>query len=680
MNEVLIVDDNQQDLYLLQVLLKSHGYSVKTASNGKIALEIAEKNLPDIVISDVMMPVMDGFTLCRKWMSSHKLRAIPFVFYTATYVDGKDRELASSLGASRFVVKPSEPDKFAEIIKSTLEDCQQGLIEPAVTPQITEEETLRLYSQRLIEKLEIKSIQLNKEIEERKQASEKYRKVTLYTQKLLDVIPGGLMVINSDYSIGLVNQSVKKFLKGKDPISESLKCYEISHKSSKPCSGVLAPCPLKQVISSGEEMQVLHTHFDHEGKEMIVEISAAPVFNDKGEVVQVIESWHDVTERKRLEEQYRQAQKMEAVGQLAGGIAHDFNNMLQVINGYSEMALESLVENPPVKEYLTEIVKAGERATSLVCQLLAYSRRQVLNMSYIELNDVITSVLKMVKRVLGGHIILDFQAQEPIGLVYADAGQIEQIIMNLCVNARDAMPDGGTIRIKTSTAVFDADFCKSNLWAKPGHYISVTVIDEGFGMDENTLKHAFEPFFTTKDIGKGSGLGLSMVLGLVQQHGGLVKAYSEVNKGTKIEIYFPLAEKASISNGQNQEISYSGGSETILIVEDDSNVLDITKIFLQRAGYNVLTAIDGVNALSVLHEYTGSIDLIVLDIFMPNLGGQAVFEQVRSESPEQRFLFSSGYGLTAYNTDFILTKNLPLIQKPYQRLQLLKYVRKALDS
>ncbi len=680
MNKVLIVDDNQQDLYLLQVLLEGHGYSVKTASNGKIALETAQKNPPDIVISDIMMPVMDGFTLCRKWMTNKKLKTIPFVFYTATYVDSKDRELAFSLGASRFVVKPSEPDKFVEIVKSILEDCQLGLIEPGATPQITEEETLKLYSQRLINKLETKSIQLKKEIEERKEASEQYRKVTLYTQKLLDVIPGGLIVINPDYSVALVNQSVRKILNGKDPIAEGLKCYEISHKSSKPCSGVFDPCPLKQVISSGEEMQVLHTHFDHEGKEMFVEISAAPVFNDKGEVVQVIESWHDVTERKRLEEQYRQAQKMEAIGQLTGGIAHDFNNMLQVINGYSDMALDSIIENPLVREYLTEVAKAGERATSLVSQLLAYSRRQVLTMKNIDLNDVISSVVKMVKRVLGGHILLNFQPDVAIGFVCADAGQVEQIIMNLCVNARDAMPNGGTISIKTSAAVFDGDFCKSNLWAKPGHYVSITVADEGSGMDENTLKHAFEPFFTTKDIGKGTGLGLSMVIGLVQQHGGLVKAYSEVNKGTKIEIYFPLAEKTSISNEQNQEISCSGGSETILIVEDDSNVLNITRIFLQMAGYNTLTAIDGVNALSVLHEHTGSIDLIFLDIMMPNLGGQAVFEQVRSKNPEQRFLFSSGYGLTAYNTDFILTKNLPLIQKPYQRLQLLKSIRTALDS
>ena len=364
---------------------------------------------------------------------------------------------------------------------------------------------------------------------------------------------------------------------------------------------------------------------------------------------------------------------------MAGGVAHDFNNLLQALLGYGEMALDDAGPDSPVRASVEEMLKVGHRATTLVRQLLAFSRRQVLDMKDVDLNDVSTDLTKMIRRVIGEHITLTFIAAPDLGICRADPGQIEQILMNLCVNARDAMPEGGTITIETNNAEFDEEYCQSHNWATAGRYVSLSVTDTGCGMDKATADQVFDPFFTTKELGQGTGLGLATVYGLVKQHEGLVHVYSEVGKGSVFRIYLPLIEGTAAAAGDKMETPVPGGSETILVAEDDGAVLRLAKVFLEHAGYTVLTASDGEEALRVFSEHAEAIDMALLDVMMPKLGGRGVYEHIREGRPKLRFLFASGYSMDAIHNDFILDAGLTLIQKPYQRDELLRRVRRVLD-
>ena len=395
----------------------------------------------------------------------------------------------------------------------------------------------------------------------------------------------------------------------------------------------------------------------------------------------------DVTERKKaveahdeLEVQLRQAQKMEAVGQLAGGVAHDFNNLLQVILGFGDMARAELGAESPIRKDLDEIMKAGNRAKTLVRQLLAFSRRQVLDMRDINLNDLIADLMTMLRRVIGEHITLDVISGHDLGIVSADPGQIQQILMNLCVNARDAMPDGGRITIETENVHVDEAFCDTHAWAQPGPYALLSVSDTGCGMDEETMANVFEPFFTTKGVGEGTGLGLSTVYGLVKQHQGMIHAHSEVDWGTTFKVYLPLVERPAAPVADRLEGPALGGTETILLAEDDEMVRTLSQTVLERAGYTVLTACDGEDALRVFDERVDDIDMALLDVMMPKLGGRAVFEHIQKARPNMRVLFASGYSMSAIHTDFVLDEGLELVQKPCPPDDLLRRVRQLLDG
>ena len=385
-------------------------------------------------------------------------------------------------------------------------------------------------------------------------------------------------------------------------------------------------------------------------------------------------------ERERLKEQLRQSQKMEAVGQLAGGVAHDFNNLLQVMLGSAELMLDDLPPDGPASESIRDILKAGDRAKILISQLLAFSRRQVLNMRPANLTNVVSDMLKMLRRVIGEHITLSFESGGDTGLVRADTVQIGQILTNLCVNARAAMPDGGTIAIATANAALDETYCAAHPWARPGDYVLLSVTDTGHGMDTETLEHIFEPFFTTKSVGEGTGLGLSTVYGLVKQHEGLVHVSSEIGKGTVFQVYLPRIDAESREDNSESPASSRGGSETILLAEDDPHVRNLTKVVLERAGYTVLPASDGVEALELFEGRRDEINLVLLDVVMPRLGGRAVYERIREIHPQCRVLFASGYSMDTVENEFLARENARLIQKPVSRDKLLRNVREVLDE
>ncbi len=395
----------------------------------------------------------------------------------------------------------------------------------------------------------------------------------------------------------------------------------------------------------------------------------------------------DITERKmaeeareKLEAQLLQSHKMEAVGQLAGGIAHDFNNLLQVILGNVDIVQSDLGPDTPNRESLDEVRKAAERAAELTQQLLAFSRRQIIQPVNLELNDLIQGVLRMVRRIIGEHIELRFIPGDSLGLVRGDKGQIEQVLMNLCVNARDAMPTGGTLTIETENVVIGAAYCQDHLWAIEGRYVLLSVTDSGLGMDEATRSHIFEPFFTTKGVGQGTGLGLATVYGIVKHHNGLIHVYSEPGKGTAFKIYLPIAERSADEVGSKIEVRAVGGSETILVAEDEEMVRRLVVRVLESAGYTVLEAVDGEEALRVFEKHADKIDMAILDVMMPKLGGREVMERIRAQCASMRFLFSSGYSENAIHSNFVIKSGLRLISKPYLGADLLRAVRETLDA
>jgi PAS domain S-box-containing protein len=390
----------------------------------------------------------------------------------------------------------------------------------------------------------------------------------------------------------------------------------------------------------------------------------------------------DVTERRALEQQLRQAQKMEAIGRLAGGIAHDFNNLLMVISGYSEFLLERIGSDPALRGPAQEIASAAGRATSLTRQLLAFSRKQMLAPKVVDLNAVVTENLKMLTRMIGEDIDLVMVPGADIGAVKADPGQIEQVIMNLAVNARDAMPQGGKLTLETANVTLDENYARFHAPVTPGEYVMLAISDTGMGMDAETQTHIFEPFFSTKGP-KGTGLGLSTVYGIIKQSGGYVWVYSEPGKGTSFKVYLPLVSAIGeeIAVQPPAEVSKpEQGLETILLVEDEANVRRLGRQYLESQGYTVLEAADGAAAIEVSNAHPSPIHLLLTDVIMPGMNGRELAHRISSLRPESKVLYMSGYTENVIGHNGTLDAGVNLLQKPFTLPALKAKVREVLDT
>ncbi len=396
----------------------------------------------------------------------------------------------------------------------------------------------------------------------------------------------------------------------------------------------------------------------------------------------------DITERKRAEEerealqdQLRQSQKMEAIGRLAGGIAHDFNNLLTVIKGYSQLSLMELKEGDPLRPNIEEIQKAAERAAGLTRQLLAFSRRQILEMTVLNLNTILRDLDKMLHRIIGEDIELVTLLADDLGTVKADAGQIEQVVMNLAVNARDAMQKGGKLTIETGNVELDSAYAGKHVAVKPGPYVMLSVSDTGVGMTPEVRNRVFEPFFTTKEKGKGTGLGLSTVYGIVKQSGGNIWVYSEFGKGTAFKIYLPRVDEPPEEAGEKVvQKEIAGRGETILVVEDEEKVRQLTVQILTKNGYTVLEASHGDEASHICEQHKGPIHLMVMDVVMPGMTGRELAKSLEPHHPEMKVLYMSGYTDNAIVHHGILEKGLSFLQKPFTLEGLLRKMREVLDK
>ncbi len=419
-----------------------------------------------------------------------------------------------------------------------------------------------------------------------------------------------------------------------------------------------------------------------DGSPMLARISGRTVIN--GSQAKTFELFaEDVTERRALERQLQQSQKMEAVGRLAGGIAHDFNNLLMVISGYAEFMLDRLGPEPALRAPAQEIASAAGRASSLTRQLLAFSRKQMLAPKILDLNAVVTENLKMLTRMIGEDIDLVMVAGSGLGAVRADSGQVEQVIMNLAVNARDAMPSGGKLTIETSNVTLDEEHARFHAPLQPGNYVMLSISDTGAGMDSETQSHIFEPFFTTKGP-KGTGLGLSTVYGIVKQSGGYIWVYSEPGKGTTFKIYFPRVAEIVESPVQVaaavEPVAAEPGTETILLVEDEANLRYLARQFLEKQGYRVIEAADGAVAMQIAVAHEGVIHLLLTDVIMPGMNGRELAQRISEIRPNTKVLYMSGYTENVIGHDGTLEAGVRLLQKPFTLRDLKIRVREVLDA
>ena len=523
-------------------------------------------------------------------------------------------------------------------------------------------------------------LSVTRDITERKRNEEALEKSETFIRNILESVGEGFIVVDRQYRILSANRAFCH--QTNLPVDQVVGrfCYEVSHQGTQPCFELGEECGVRRTCETGIPHNVTHMHSDSAGEKKYIETKSYPLTDASGQVVAAIETMTDVTEKKRLEAQLQHAQKMEAIGTLAGGVAHDFNNILTAIIGYGNIAKINLKSDDPQQESLDQILLAAERAAQLTKGLLAFSRKQIIKIQPLDLNEVIKNVDKMLLRLIGEDIVLTSALTATSLVVKADAGQLEQILMNLATNARDAMPNGGAITISTQLIDLTEHFVDAHGFGKPGEYALVTVTDTGMGIDAKTREKIFEPFFTTKESGHGTGLGLSIVYGIIKQHEGYIIVTSEPGKGTTFAIYLPLIAQKKQDEVAEIAAPPSGGNETILLAEDDQDVRNLTQLILHDFGYHVITAVDGQDALDKFSRHAGEIDLLILDVIMPRKSGKEVYDAVKAARPDLPVLFVSGYTSDILNRRGIFEEGLQFMSKPITPNDLIRKISDILDT
>ena len=679
---ILIVDDREDNLYFLKALLGGNGYTVNACANGEDALAYLQKEKVDLIISDILMPVMDGFQLCRKIKADPKTAEIPLIFFTATYTGVQDEELAMKVGASRFVVKPCEPELMIKTIKEVLEEARNGQTAKTAQPA-SEEEVFKLYSERLVRKLEQKMLELEKEVAARQETEKVLASSERRYRQLYNSIRDAILVTDTSRHITDWNPAFEKMFghTGDKIMGKSIRIiYEADEDFNK----------MGKVLEGLYDSQSFLQQVNFKRCDGTVFTGESSVFclrSDEEILLGYICVIRDITERlesekqnKLLEEQLQHSQKMESLGRLAGGIAHDFNNLLSVILGYSEIMVSRNHNDNKQQDFANEIYQAGLRARGLTRQLLAFSRKQVLEMRHVDVNAVVEGFKSLLSRMIGEDIQLELQLLEKPLPIIADVGQIEQVMMNLAVNARDAMPGGGRLSISISQVDFDATCVRQVADLTPGSYALIAFRDSGQGIDKQTLSHIFEPFFTTKGRENGTGLGLATSYGIVKQHGGSIWAYSEPASGTIFHIYLPVSKEQEPQLPEPSSEPLPAFAATIMVVEDDKAVLGLVCEVLSRSGYFVIESSDPVEAVERAAAFKDPIHLIISDLVMPEMRGPEVCAKIRDLHPETAVIYMSGYPENDLASKNQKNEAFLFLQKPVTVKTLLATCRQALQT
>jgi signal transduction histidine kinase/ActR/RegA family two-component response regulator len=536
------------------------------------------------------------------------------------------------------------------------------------------------------------------DIAQRKRAEVALKESQQQLRDLIDFLPDATFAIDTMKQVIVWNRAMEMLtgVLAIDIVGKGDYCYAI------PFFGDRHPLLIDYVQDPQDVILDLYPDLKIEGDSIIAEMFvpklrkrgahvwaiAKPLYNSEGHVVGAIESLRDITERKqaeeektRLEDQLRQAQKMESIGRLAGGVAHDFNNLLTAILGSTEISLHALDQTNPLYKRLTVVKKAAESAAEITRQLLAFSRKQIIEPKVIDLNELIDHTRNMLTWLIGEDIKLRTNPQVPLGLIKADPGQIEQIIVNLAVNARDAMPDGGELSIATSDSSLDEAYCQQQPDAVPGKYVVLIMSDTGSGMTDEVKEHLFEPFFTTKPKEKGTGLGLATIYGAVKQHRGSIEVISEPGKGTTFKVFFPCVTDGDlVQQNQKPDTALPEGTETILLVEDNSMVLDFALNALKDLGYKVIQASNGEDAISLAERHDGKIHILVSDVILPRMNGKALADRLVHIRPEMSVLFTSGYSEDLISHHGVLEDGIHFINKPYTAYALARKIRDVLGK
>jgi len=792
--KTLIVEDNAEDRKILMYNLERHGCEIIEAVDGQDGLKKAIIHKPELIISDALMPNMDGFQLLRAVKKNDALRNVPFIFYSAIYTGYREEELALSLGAEAFMVKPKEPDAFWAELTAVLDQCRLKKREPREGRiNDEEEEYLRRYTHIVTTKLEEKVRELQEANAKIWSSEQCYRNLF---QSMRDVIvmadpdrtvldvnqPAmrdlfgyetgevvgkntrflyaddesyqftGREVFNSKgfvdgrlisarfrkkngeaftgevFALKLIDDDgrpsgnigvIRDITSRKRAETESARLWRVLEASLNEIY-IFNPETLRfEYVNAGALRNLGYTSdtirnmtpvdLKPEFTEASFRALVAPLLRgEKDKLVfqtphrradgsvypaevnlQLIEHEGrrdflaiilDLTDRQKLENQLRQAQKMEAVGQLAGGIAHDFNNILTAIIGYGNLLLMKLKGDDPLRAYADQILASSERAASVTHSLLAFSRKQIINPKPVRVNDIITRVGKLLARLIGEDVDLGIRLTGSDSTVIADSGQVEQVLMNLATNARDAMPEGGHLSVETDIAELDQTYITTHGYGALGTYLVISVSDTGVGMDEATRERVFEPFFTTKEVGRGTGLGLSIVYGIVKQHGGYINCYSERGKGTTFKIYLPLLTSGAADRTASAEFAPpKGGTETVLVAEDDKEVRTLVTNILTEFGYTVIEAADGEDAVQQFVDHREAIQLLIIDVIMPRISGKEVYTRIGHIRPGIKALFTSGYTADIVHKKGILEEGTDFITKPIIPQELLLKVREILN-
>ena len=965
--KILIVDDKPENIYLLESILKGNGYKTVSASNGEEALEKLRMEKFDLIISDILMPVMDGYQLCRECNYDPDLRIIPFIFYTATYTEARDEELALRMGAEKFIRKPAEPEEFIKQISEVIADSEKEKIAPLeyVETDDVEKETFKLYSERLVKKLEKKMLHLEASEKKYRRLCENVNdivfsiddqarfthancRVEMWGYKPSEIIGKSIIelltpekaelamryftsakqgeidrliyetkikakdgrIINVELSMSSIIEN-GKFL-GRFGVARDITARKMSEVKLKKWAHIFEHAEWGIAVSSKDgkvldmmnptyakmlgfsvdeltgmaiielfapeyrdelrdQINLIHEKGHHtfetklirkEGSIFPAQIDATAVKDENGNFLYRVVNVLDITERKHMEEeilhrlkveetiakisrnfadpgevnidallkilgeiafcnrtyifkfqddgrkmdntyewckpgtepqidnlkdldvgifpwwmkklhsgdtinienvddlppeaetekeilqdqnilsvlvvpinsekgalsgfmgfddtenyrkwseddakalrvvgemigmywdhaqsaealkkseeQFRQSQKMEGIGRLAGGIAHDFNNLLTVISGYTEMAITSLDTRDPLRNELSEVLNSAHRASELTRQLLAFSRRQTLNPRILNLNGIVNNLNKLLKRLLGEDIEIKINLAHDLWNTLIDPGQVEQVIINLAVNARDAMPEGGKLTIETKNIELDEAYARSHSEVTPGPHVMLIISDTGSGITDEVMMHIFEPFFTTKGEGKGTGLGLSTVFGIIKQSGGNIEVNSELGLGTEFTIYLPMVKEETIDfSPETDNFELPRGKETILLVEDEDSVRKLACRMLEQLGYKVLEAENGGAALLICEELEKPVDLVITDVIMPSMGGNVLIKKLKEKWQDIKVLYISGYTADALSHTGVLDKDKHLLQKPFRQIDLAWKVRRVLDN
>ena len=644
LHSILVLDDCQADREILATILRHAGYKVLETSTGEEALELVRAHRPSLIVSDILMPSMNGYEFVQRLRSQPEIAATQVVFCTASYDEREVRELAAACGVVRVLPKPWEPELGLKTVAELV-----GRPEPVVAAaEDFDAEHVRVLSDKLVEKVT---------------DLEKAKDALRLAGSIVDSSHDGIFATSPDGAILSWNRA-----------AERIYGYAAEEITGQPATLLLPPDRADEphaasaILSRGEKLESFETvHVAKDGRHLSVAVTISPMHDARGAAAGFSTIVRDITEQKQLEDQLRQSQKMEEIGQLSGGVAHDFNNMLAAITGFAELLLSPAAEvGERERAQIEQIKTAGERAAVLTGQLLAFSRRQVLQPRALDLNEVVSEIELMLRRLIGEDIEFVTSLAPELACISADATQLGQVIMNLAVNARDAMPQGGRLVIETTNVALQEPHASPQVTVPAGAYVMLAVSDTGVGMDAETAERLFEPFFTTKEEGKGTGLGLSTVYGIVKQSGGYVLADSKLGQGTTFTVYLPQVEEpAGVEAAPSAEAqSIGSGTGTVLLVEDGEIARTAIEAMLAAAGYDVVTAQDGEEALAYATEHGHELDVVMTDVVMPKMSGTELAEALRERWPALPILYTSGYVADGLLRHGVLAEA-SFIQKPF---------------